>query len=1059
LRRTWTDGSSETRSKLAAAAPPPYVDAGDDNAFPTLTGLRGNFRSVNLMTRPGPDVGPITAVLGPTNTGKTHYAVERMLARASGIIGLPLRLLAREIYDRIRSLRSADEVALITGEEKIQPAKARFFVCTVEAMPLEIGADFVAIDEIQLSADPERGHVFTDRLLRARGRYETLLLGSDNMRGRIASLVPRARFESRERFSTLTYTGASKISRLKARTAVVAFSAEQVYAIAELIRRQRGGAAVVLGALSPRTRNAQVALYQNGDVDYIVATDAIGMGLNMDVDHVAFAGLAKFDGHRHRRLEPNELAQIAGRAGRYTRDGTFGVTGDTNAIDPAVVESIENHRFRPLDRLMWRNSDLEFGTVPALIESLERAPSVPDLMRAREAEDLAALRAMWADPGIADMTSRGDQVRLLWDVCQIPDFRKTATGEHVTLLSRIYSFLLTGSGVIPADWIAGQVRRIDRVDGDIDALSKRLAYIRTWTYVANRGRWLDDPETWRETTREVEDRLSEALHERLTQRFVDRRTSVLMRRLKQKERLVADVNDKGEVSVEGHYVGRLDGFRFTVDETAGDEETKTLRSASLAALQAEFRRRADKFYVSPDTEIDVTEQAGLMWGADAIGRLEKGDSAMAPRIRVFVDDVAEPAVAEKVERRLSHWLTRRVQTLFEPMIKMRDDETVTGLARGVGFQLAEAMGVIPRRQIADDIKALSQEDRGLLRKHGVRFGQYNVFMPLLLKPAPTRLRLILWSLWEGLDIFPESPPPGLVTIPALADAPRGYYEKVGYRLCGARALRIDMLERLADLIRPMDVHGGFEAKPDMLSITGCTLEQFADIMKSLGYQGDRGERPKTPRPVPDGPAGSEAAPAAADGEAESAADPTTDDTPEALADPAVESSETAEAVTAPVEASETETAPEPEAELAPESEPVPESLSGAVTEPDIAPAAARPASGPTDADDEAAVTASSAGDEQEIEVFYTFRLQPRQRPARGHGARPDGGRRGKPGMGDGRRRNGAPKQGKGGGPKGKGPRREGDGDRPPRPARPAPTEKPIDPLSPFAILQQLKDKI
>ena len=955
--------------------------------------------SLTRHFQPPQEQGPITAVLGPTNTGKTHYAVERMLSRGTGIIGLPLRLLAREIYDRVCAIRGPDQAALITGEEKIQPAKARYFICTAEAMPLEMNADFVAVDEIQLCADPERGHVFTDRLLHARGRHETLFLGSDNMRGRIASLVPRARFDGRERFSTLTYTGSRKISRLKPRTAVVAFSADQVYAIAELIRRQRGGAAVVMGALSPRTRNAQVALYQNGDVDYIVATDAIGMGLNMDVDHVAFAGTTKFDGHRHRRLEPNELAQIAGRAGRYTKDGTFGVTGEASPFAAETVEAIENHRFKPLDRVMWRNGDLEFGTVPALIASLETGPTLPDLARVRESDDLAALKRIWTDPEIQDATNRGDRVRLLWDVCQIPDFRKTLSADHATLLARIYRFLLSDTGVIPADWFAGQVRRIDRVDGDIDALSKRLAFIRTWTYVANRGRWLDDAEGWRETTREVEDRLSEALHERLTQRFVDRRTSVLMRRLKQKERLVAEVNDKGEVSVEGHFVGRIDGFRFTVDDTATDDEVKTLRSASLAALQAEFARRADKLYISPDTELEVTEQGGLMWGADAVGRLEKGDSPLAPKVRVFVDDIAEPAVAEKVERRLSHWITRRINTLFEPLKAMQDDETVTGLARGLAFQIGEAMGVVPRRQVADDVKALGQDERGLLRKHGVRFGQYNIFMPLLLKPAPTRLRLILWSLWEGFQEFPESPPPGLVTIPAVEGAPVGYYEKVGYRLCGQRALRIDMLERLADLLRPMDVRGGFEATPDMLSITGCTLEQFADILDSLGFQGERGERPKPER---------------------------------------------VRAIDAPSEPTAEEGAKATEESVAgAPSEPEAAEPAGTPAEPGMAvDAVATTADADTTASDEAPADATA---EPETEVFYVFRLKPRQRSG---------------GQGVARRRDGKPGAkkkfgGKKPGGKGKGPRpdREETTARPPR--RP---ERGPDPNSPFAILQQLKDK-
>ena len=821
----------------------------------------------------GDEPANITAVLGPTNTGKTHYAIERMLSHRSGVIGLPLRLLAREVYDKVVSLRGPNAAALITGEEKIYPVRAQYLVCTVEAMPLDGMADFVAIDEIQLCADPDRGHVFTDRLLHARGRHETLFMGSDVIRPRISSLVPKARFMSRERFSTLSYAGSKKISRLKARTAVVAFSVDQVYAIAELIRRQRGGAAVVMGALSPRTRNAQVSLYQNGDVDYLVATDAIGMGLNLDVDHIAFAGISKFDGHRHRSLMPNEIGQIAGRAGRYTHDGTFGVTGEAKPLEPELVDAIENHRFKPLERLMWRNSRLEFGTVPRLIESLEHAPQLPDLARAREAEDLEALRLLWADPEIRDRATRPDRVRLLWEVCQIPDFRKVMTGEHVALLSRIYLFLLSESGAIPSDWLGGQVQRLDRTDGDIDTLSKRLAYIRTWTYVANRSGWLEEPLHWRETTRAVEDRLSDALHQRLTQRFVDRRTSVLMRRLKQKERLVAEVNQNGEVTVEGEFVGRLDGFRFTADAAAEGAEMRVLRSASVSALQTEFARRADKLYLSPDTEIDLTDQGGLMWGTDAIGVLEKGDSLLAPKVRVFVDDMAEPSVTEKVERRLTHWVGRKITALFEPLTAMQSDEAVGGLARGVAFRIGEGLGIVPRRDMADDVKALGQEERALLRKHGVRFGQHNIFMPVLLKPAPARMRLILWGLWEGFEMLPPAPPPGHVTLPVDQAVPKGYYEKAGYRALGNRAVRIDMLERLADLIRPMDARAGFEASPDMLSITGCTLEQFAEIMKGLGFQADRGERPKSARPATAKPAEkAEAAPEAAEAAAQAPAE-------------------------------------------------------------------------------------------------------------------------------------------------------------------------------------------
>ncbi|MBZ0129490.1 MAG: disulfide oxidoreductase [Rhodobacteraceae bacterium] len=787
--------------------------------------------------------GQVAAVLGPTNTGKTHYAIERMLARRSGVIGLPLRLLAREVYDRIVALRGPSVVALITGEERIVPARAQYWVATVEAMPMDIAADFLAIDEVQLCADPERGHVFTERLLRARGAQETLFLGSDTMKGAINALVPKVSFLRRERFSALSYTGSRKISRMPARSAIVGFSADNVYAIAELLRRQKGGAAVVLGALSPRTRNAQVDLYQNGDVDHLVATDAIGMGLNLDIDHVAFSATSKFDGRRMRRLMPNELAQIAGRAGRYMNAGSFGVTGEAGPFLPEVVEAIENHRFTPIRRLQWRNDRLEFGTTASLMASLETGSDNEWLIRSREADDQIALKALSERTDIADRVTSARDVRLLWDICQVPDFRNISSGEHAGLLARLFEFL-QDQGHVPDDWLAAQIARIDRSDGDIDTLSKRLAFIRTWTYVSQRKTWVEDPDHWQNETRAVEDRLSDALHERLTQRFVDRRTSVLMRRLKQKESLVADVNDKGEVSVEGQHVGRLIGFRFQQDANATPDEAKTLRAAGLAALKPEFSLRSDRFYNAPDTEIDFTEQGGLMWGENAVGKLVKGADALSPGIEVFVDEEAGPDVADKVRRRLGHFIERRIGALFEPLLALKKDEAISGLARGVAFRLIEEFGILDRAGIAADVKALDQESRGLLRKHGVRFGQYTLFQQAMLKPAPTRLRLVLWSLFNGFDDFPEAPPPGLVTVPGLAGMPEGYFEKAGYRLAGARAIRIDMLERLADLTRAKDGRAGFEATADMLSITGMTLEQFADLMQGLGYKAEAGEREK-----------------------------------------------------------------------------------------------------------------------------------------------------------------------------------------------------------------------
>ncbi|GGW37742.1 ATP-dependent helicase MgpS [Gemmobacter lanyuensis] len=786
--------------------------------------------------------GRVTAVLGPTNTGKTHYAIERMLGHRTGVIGFPLRLLAREVYDRIVKARGPSVVALVTGEERIVPERTQYWVCTVEAMPQEIGADFVAVDEIQLCGDPERGHVFTDRLLRARGLVETMFLGSDSMRPAIAALIPGAQFVRRDRFSTLTYTGSKKISRMPARSAIVGFSVDDVYAIAELIRRQKGGCAVVMGALSPRTRNAQVALYQNGDVDFLVATDAIGMGLNLDIKHVAFSGTHKFDGRRMRPLFPHELAQIAGRAGRHMEPGTFGVTGEASPLDEDLVEAIEEHRFAPVRKLMWRNDHLDFGTPERLIASLEAPTQNEWLLRTRESDDLMALKALSDMPELRDRLRNPQAVRLLWDVCRIPDFRSNGGADHVHLLQRLFGFLQDGR--IPTDWLAKAIARIDRADGDIDAISKRLAYIRTWTYVAQRKGWVEDETHWRDETRAVEDRLSDALHARLTQRFVDRRTSVLMRRLKQKESLVAEVNDKGEVTVEGEFVGRLEGFRFRQDPAATGEEAKVMRQAAVQALRPEFHLRADKFYNAPDTEMDFTEQGGLMWGGSAVGKLVAGSEAMKPQVEAFVDEEAGHDVAEKVRRRLQHFIDRKIAAQFEPLLNLGRDENLQGLARGFAFRLVEGLGIVTRESVADDVKALDQEARSSLRKHGVRFGQYTVFLPLLLKPAPTRLRLVLWSLAKGLQEFPESPPPGLVTIPNIPDVPKDHYTLAGYRPAGSRAIRIDMLERLADLLRAKDSRAGFEAAPEMLSITGMTLEQFADLMGGLGYKGEKGERAK-----------------------------------------------------------------------------------------------------------------------------------------------------------------------------------------------------------------------
>ncbi|MDB0001167.1 helicase-related protein, partial [Amylibacter sp.] len=785
----------------------------------------------------------LAAILGPTNTGKTHYAIERMLARNSGIIGLPLRLLAREVYDKVVALRGLNSVALVTGEERIVPVKARYWVCTVEAMPQDIGAEFVAIDEIQLCGDPERGHVFTDRLLNMRGSMETLFLGADTMRKVIGQLIPNVEFIFRSRFSDLEYTGTKKTSRMPSRSAIVGFSVDNVYAVAELLRRQKGGAAVVMGALSPRTRNAQVELYQNGDVDYLVATDAIGMGLNLDINHVAFSSLTKFDGRRMRYLMPNELAQIAGRAGRHLNSGTFGVTGEAPKLDQEVVEAIENHKFAPLKKLQWRNSRLEFGTTNALINSLDKSSEDTLLIKAQPAEDFRTLTTLVEDGEVSARASDGPSVKLLWETCGIPDFRGVSFTDHTSLVSKIFNFLHE-KGEVSETWLAQKIANIDKTGGDIDTISKRLAFIRTWTYICQRKGWVQNESYWREETRAVEDRLSDALHGALTQRFIDRRTSLLMRRLKQKESLVAEVDTKGEVTIEGEFVGKLNGFRFQMDKDATAEEGKTLRAASIQALQPEFNLRADRMYNAPDTEFEFTEQGGLMWGEYGVGKLIKGDDILSPRIDVFVDGEAGNEVLTKVQKRLRHFMDRKINSAFEPLLAMRDDELVNGMARGLAFRLVESLGVIPRSVVAKDVKELDQDGRGLLRKHGVRFGQYTLFQQLMLKPAPTRLRLVLWSLFEGLDEFPEAPPPGLVTIPETKGSPKGYYPRAGYRLAGDRAIRIDMLERLADLTRTQNVKDGFEANSDMLSISGTTLDQFSNMMEGLGFSVEKSKREK-----------------------------------------------------------------------------------------------------------------------------------------------------------------------------------------------------------------------
>ncbi len=807
----------------------------------------------------------VTAVLGPTNTGKTHLAIERMVAHPSGLIGLPLRLLAREVYNKIVDKVGANAVALVTGEEKIKPSKPRYWVSTVEAMPRDLDVSFLAVDEIQIAADLERGHVFTDRILRRRGRDETLLLGAATMRPMIERLLPGASIVTRPRLSQLEYAGDRKLTRQPRRTAIVAFSADEVYAIAELIKRQHGGAAVVLGSLSPRTRNAQVAMFQSGDVDYLIATDAIGMGLNLDVDHVAFASDRKFDGYQFRRLTPPEFAQIAGRAGRATRDGTFGTTGRCAPFEPELVNALQNHSFEPVKMLQWRNAELDFASLGALQVSLAESPRHEALTRAPVAEDLRVLDHVARDPEVREIAQGKAAVERLWDVCQVPDYRKIAPAAHAELVITLYRFLMQ-KGRIPDSWFAAQVDQADRTDGGIDTLSARIAQIRTWTFVANRPDWLADPEHWQGISRDVENKLSDALHERLTERFVDRRTSVLMRRLRENTMLNTEIGKTGEVIVEGHVIGRLDGFTFAPDAAEAGSDAKALQATAQKALAGEIDARAEKLSNAPDDQFILTSDGTIRWTGDAVARLVGSDDVLRPRLRIIADDRLAGAPREAVQTRLDLWLKTHVEKILGPLFELGKAEDVSGIARGIAFQLIEALGVLERAKIATEMKDLDQPSRATLRKYGVRFGAYHIYFPSLLKPAARALASLLWAQkQDNVDLAALSSAQhlagsGRTSFPADKALDRDAYRTLGYRLCGERAVRVDILERLADLIRPAlawregapgeKPAGAFDGRSfvvtqAMTSLTGSAGEDFASILKALGYRMER--RPALPQ--------------------------------------------------------------------------------------------------------------------------------------------------------------------------------------------------------------------
>ncbi|MDB5463332.1 MAG: superfamily and helicase [Phenylobacterium sp.] len=756
-----------------------------------------------------------------------------MLGHASGMIGLPLRLLAREIYDRIVKLRGARAVALITGEEKIVPPRPHYFVCTVEAMPLSREVEFMAVDEIQLCADPERGHVFTHRLLHARGTAETMLLGAGTMAPLVRRLLPHAEIVTRERFSALTYAGPKKLTRLPRRSAVVAFSADQVYAIAELIRRQRGGAAVVMGSLSPRTRNAQVALYQSGEVDFLVATDAIGMGLNMDVDHVAFAGLRKFDGKRTRFLYPQEVGQIAGRAGRYQRDGTFGVTGEAEDMDEDLVNAVEEHRFEPVTGAEWRNSKLDFGSLPNLLKSLARTPDREGLQLSAEALDETTLRHLAQDPQVAERARGRALIERLWDVCQTPDFRKLAPEEHMGLAKEFFLHLTAGRQRIPEDWIARQYGQLDRTDGEIDTLAARLSSVRTLAYVANRPDWLADPAGWQGRMRNLEDRLSDTLHEKLMARFVDRRTSALMRGLRVREDMLAGVAADGAVTVEGHFVGRLTGVRFEAAQGSSVLEEKALRAAATHAVGPEIARRLGKLAAEPDEAFALTPDGVVLWRGEAAGVLAGGEP-FRPRVRLLGElghDAARQRAGQRLEAFVAGEAGRRLGALRKLEAAVAEGR-IKGLARGLAFRLIEAGGVLDRAQVRAETRALSQVERRTLRGLGVRLGAFSVYAPSLLKPEARALSQAL----AAREVPGWTPAPDKVCrLPPQAPSSRTL-AAFGLRAVRGLAVPVEQLERLDELMRAGARQGGGVVFSDQArEELGWNVEDAREILKGLGF--------------------------------------------------------------------------------------------------------------------------------------------------------------------------------------------------------------------------------
>jgi len=776
----------------------------------------------------------IIAVLGPTNTGKTFMAIEKMLEFNSGIFGLPLRLLAREVYDKCVKKVGEKKVALITGEEKILPNSAQYFVCTVESMPKDKTVDFIAVDEIQMCGDRERGHIFTDRLLNSRGEVLTMFLGSQIMEDIISQLVPGTEFFKQERFSKLSYNGHKKISRLDRKSALIAFSIEEVYAIAELVRRQKGGAAVVMGSLSPKTRNSQVALYQSGDVDYLVATDAIGMGINMDIKQINFSSLKKFDGKKTRRLRTTEISQIAGRAGRYKNDGSFGVTGDCENLEPDEIERIENHKLDSIKFLYWRNSNLNFSSPENLVGSLESKPDDKKLLRISDSVDENVLRFLIKEKKIKLLPNN---LELLWECCQIPDFQKKAYGQHIDVVTKVFNFLTTKKNRIPNDYMKNQLKGLNKYQGNIDMISNKISNVRTWSYVANKKNWVENADYWIQVSKNIEDDLSDKLHKELTKSFIDKRISVLSRGLKQDASLNTEINSNNEVIIDGQLVGKLKGLKLNLEFTKGtlDTDIKSLKKAAKQGVSEELKKRVKNIIV--DKDVVINQDYKISWKNNPIGKIKKGKNYLSPEIEIIADESLDTKIKEDLFVFLNSWLDNYISEELNDLINLIKLKNKNQYIRALAFRLYENNGVLKRNEIEEVINKITKEDRKQFRNLGIKIGRYHVFLPRMLKPKAVELRILLWKFFNELTKKNEIPRSGLNF---LFDEKKQFNSRF-LLLCGFEKfknfyVRVDILEKLFIKIIEKSDNGKFKIDSEMMNLLGCTKENFFRLMDLMNYK-------------------------------------------------------------------------------------------------------------------------------------------------------------------------------------------------------------------------------